>query len=75
MCAQGQLHSCAEVTGDGAGCTHLPGQDDVVDKRISLQIEHEDLGWADGREVVQSGDDTAVHHPQSVAPVYPGPVH
>jgi len=56
------------------GATHLSGQEDGADKRISLQVEHQDLGWTDGRVVLEGGDDATVHHPQSVAPVYSNPV-
>jgi hypothetical protein len=45
------------------GTTYLSWQDDCAYKRVSLQVEHQDLGWADGRVVLEGGDDATVHHP------------
>jgi len=56
------------------GATHLSGQEDGADKWVSLQVEHQDLGWTDGWVVLEGGDDATVHHPQPVAPVYSNPV-
>ena len=56
------------------GTTHLSWQEDGAEKWVSLQVEHQDLWWADGQVVLEGGDDATVHHPQSVTPVYSNPV-
>jgi hypothetical protein len=58
-----------------AANTHLPWKDNITDEGVGFEIEHKNLGWTDGREVFQGGDDATVHNPQSVAAVFPRPVH
>jgi hypothetical protein len=58
-----------------AANTHFSWQDDITDEGVRFEIEHKNLGWTDGRVIVQGGDDATVHNPQPVAAVLPRPVH
>jgi hypothetical protein len=55
--------------------THFSWQDDITDEGVGFEVEYKNLGWTDGREDVQGGDDPAVHDPKSVAAVFPRSVH
>jgi hypothetical protein len=58
-----------------AANTHLPWQDDITKKGVCFEVEHEKLGWTDGRVIIQGCDDATVQNPQSVAAVLSSPVH
>lgn len=58
-----------------AANTHFSWQDDITDEGVCFEVEHKNLGWTDGREIFQGGDDATVHNPESVTTVLPRPVH